>query len=183
MCNHSIDSAETAFMIKTIEARHSPWAAALTSAMGMASSWSHLAAGLSNLPLHAVNIRTESLVDIYRHSDLFRSQRDLERLRGKCGDCSFRTVCGGSLPCAATGAPLESDPLCPYQPRDTTLVKRAHPGDDVIDAFLTQRRIPALGGHCDSCCVFRVIGLPAHLDKLNQLLIAALANKLAVIGM
>jgi radical SAM protein with 4Fe4S-binding SPASM domain len=71
------------------------------------------------LPVGAGNVRKQSLVEIYRHSELFRALREPDRLRGKCGVCPFRTICGGSRAraYAATGDPLESDPLCPYQPR------------------------------------------------------------------
>jgi AdoMet-dependent heme synthase len=71
------------------------------------------------LPLSAGNVRRESLVEIYRHGELFTSLRDVDRLKGKCGDCPFRAICGGSRAraYAASGDPLESDPLCPYQPR------------------------------------------------------------------
>jgi radical SAM protein with 4Fe4S-binding SPASM domain len=70
------------------------------------------------LPLSAGNVRRESLVDVYRNSDLFRSLHDANQLKGKCGRCAFRTICGGSRAraYAATGDPLEADPLCPYQP-------------------------------------------------------------------
>ncbi len=70
------------------------------------------------LPLSAGNIRTTNLVDIYRHSPLLTALRDPEQLQGKCGDCPFRTLCGGSRAraYAATGDPLASDPLCVYQP-------------------------------------------------------------------
>jgi radical SAM protein len=71
------------------------------------------------LPLGAGNVRADSLVETYRHSALFTSLRDPDQLQGKCGDCSFRLVCGGSRSraYAATGNPLASDPLCIYQPR------------------------------------------------------------------
>ena len=71
------------------------------------------------LPLSAGNIRRQSLVDIYRDSEIFRSLRDADQLKGKCGLCPFRTLCGGSRAraYAVTGDALESDPLCPYQPR------------------------------------------------------------------
>jgi radical SAM protein len=70
------------------------------------------------LPRSAGNVREVSLVDVYRESDLFTALRDRERLRGKCGACEFRAVCGGSRSraYAATGDPLASDPLCPYEP-------------------------------------------------------------------
>jgi len=70
------------------------------------------------LPESAGNVRDRSIVDIYRHSDLFESLREPDRLKGKCGACEFRRVCGGSRSraFATTGDPLESDPLCPYVP-------------------------------------------------------------------
>ncbi len=73
------------------------------------------------MPLSAGNVRSQSLVELYRHSPLLRTLRDAEQLDGKCGDCSFRIICGGSRAraYAATGDPMASDPLCPYQPRDT----------------------------------------------------------------
>lgn len=75
------------------------------------------------LPLSAGNVRKTPLADIYCQSDLFRSLRDADQLEGKCGQCAFRTLCGGSRAraYAAHGNPLASDPLCPYQPRDEAL--------------------------------------------------------------
>ena len=71
------------------------------------------------MPLGAGNVRSQNLVELYRHSPLFRTLRDAEQLSGKCGDCSFRIICGGSRAraFAATGDPMASDPLCLYQPR------------------------------------------------------------------
>jgi AdoMet-dependent heme synthase len=70
------------------------------------------------LPLSAGSVRTQSLVDLYRDSPLFRSIRKTEGFKGKCGGCEFREACGGSRAraFAATGDPLESDPLCLYRP-------------------------------------------------------------------
>ncbi len=69
-------------------------------------------------PLAAGNVRREPLVGIYRDSPLFRSLRDPGRLKGRCGRCAFRAICGGSRAraFAATGDPLETDPLGPHQP-------------------------------------------------------------------
>jgi radical SAM protein with 4Fe4S-binding SPASM domain len=71
------------------------------------------------LPLKAGNVKNESLADIYRSSDLFVSLRDSSNLKGKCGRCEFRELCGGSRARAwsMTGDVFESDPLCSYQPR------------------------------------------------------------------
>ncbi|HVS33064.1 MAG TPA: TIGR04053 family radical SAM/SPASM domain-containing protein [Thermoanaerobaculia bacterium] len=70
------------------------------------------------LPLKAGNVKKESLVDIYRQSDLFLKLRDSANLKGKCGVCEFRELCGGSRSRAwsMTGDAFESDPICTYQP-------------------------------------------------------------------
>lgn len=70
------------------------------------------------MPVSAGNVRTDDLVQVYRTHPLFRSLRDREQLKGKCGMCEFRSVCGGSRAraYAMTGDPLQSDPLCAYQP-------------------------------------------------------------------
>jgi radical SAM protein with 4Fe4S-binding SPASM domain len=70
------------------------------------------------LPKSAGNVADGGLVSLYRDSELFEALRDRDRLKGKCGACEFRAVCGGSRSraFAATGDPLESDPLCAYVP-------------------------------------------------------------------
>ncbi|HWH78949.1 MAG TPA: TIGR04053 family radical SAM/SPASM domain-containing protein, partial [Candidatus Binatus sp.] len=42
------------------------------------------------------NVRSGSLPDIYRHSPVFLRVRDYSQIRGKCGVCEFRSICGGS---------------------------------------------------------------------------------------
>ncbi len=73
------------------------------------------------LPLSGGNARERSFVDIYRDSALFRDLRDYSQLKGKCGVCDFRAVCGGSRArsYAVTGDYMESDPYCVYQPPST----------------------------------------------------------------
>ncbi|HVR39707.1 MAG TPA: SPASM domain-containing protein, partial [Thermoanaerobaculia bacterium] len=70
------------------------------------------------LPLKAGNVKKESLVQLYRNSDLFRRLRDTSNLKGKCGACEFRELCGGSRSRAwsTTGDVFASDPICTYQP-------------------------------------------------------------------
>ncbi len=46
------------------------------------------------LALSADNVRKQSLTELYRHSPLFTSLRDSSNLKGKCGICEFREVCG-----------------------------------------------------------------------------------------
>jgi AdoMet-dependent heme synthase len=70
------------------------------------------------LPARSGNVRTHSLVDVYRTDPLFTSLRDPDALTEKCGRCRFRAICGGSRSraFASTGSVLASDPLCVYQP-------------------------------------------------------------------
>jgi AdoMet-dependent heme synthase len=70
------------------------------------------------LQARAGNVREESLATIYRDSPMFRALRDPSALKGKCGDCEFREVCGGSRAraYAVTGDYLTEDPSCIYLP-------------------------------------------------------------------
>src|SRR5262245_8735181 len=70
------------------------------------------------LPAPRGNVRTTDLGEIYRNDGLFMRLRDADALRGKCGRCEFRELCGGSRSraYAATGAVMASDPLCVYEP-------------------------------------------------------------------
>ena len=70
------------------------------------------------LPLSAGNVRREDIVAIYRNAPLLKELRDKSRLKGKCGRCEFKGICGGSRAraYAMTGDYLQNDPLCPYQP-------------------------------------------------------------------
>ena len=71
------------------------------------------------LPLKAGNVKKDSLVTLYRESELFQSLRDTKNLKGKCGECEFRELCGGSRSRAwsVTGDVFASDPICTYQPQ------------------------------------------------------------------
>ena len=70
------------------------------------------------LPLSAGNVTKQSLAEVYCESPLFVSLRDVTRLKGKCGRCPVRTVCGGSRAraYAMTGDVFASDPCCAYEP-------------------------------------------------------------------
>jgi radical SAM protein len=71
------------------------------------------------LPLSAGNVRKQSLSEIYRHSPLLVALRDTSNLKGKCGACEFREVCGGSRAraYALTGDPFAEEPCCVWQPK------------------------------------------------------------------
>lgn len=71
------------------------------------------------LPLVAGNVRDARVVDIYRNSPMFQSLHDPSTFEGRCGQCEYSALCGGSRAraYAASGNPLAEDPLCQYQPR------------------------------------------------------------------
>ncbi|MHB9144154.1 MAG: TIGR04053 family radical SAM/SPASM domain-containing protein [Symbiobacteriia bacterium] len=70
------------------------------------------------LPIAAGNIREDSLVDVYRNAPLFKELRNPDLLKGRCGRCEFKIVCGGQRgrAYALTGDYLETDPACAYEP-------------------------------------------------------------------
>lgn len=77
------------------------------------------------LPIECGNVREQHPAKIYREHPVFVSLRDSDALKGKCGVCEFRNVCGGSRARAygVYGDPLETDPSCNYVP------KNFHPED------------------------------------------------------
>jgi radical SAM protein len=79
------------------------------------------------LPISAGNVCRDSLVDVYRNSPLFRTLRNADNLHGKCGECEFRKLCGGSRSrsFALTGDYLAEDPRCVYRPKWTGGRKRS----------------------------------------------------------
>jgi radical SAM protein len=79
------------------------------------------------LPLSAGNVRGARVADIYRNSELFQQLRNTNNLHGKCGDCEFRGVCGGSRAraYAMNDDAFGADPCCAYVPRTTKAKRRA----------------------------------------------------------
>ena len=68
--------------------------------------------------LSAGNLREKPFGDIWHSSTLLSHYRSGE-LKGRCGRCEFREVCGGCR-CrayAATGDIMAEDPACAYEPR------------------------------------------------------------------
>jgi radical SAM protein with 4Fe4S-binding SPASM domain len=70
------------------------------------------------LPISAGNLRYRPLGAIYRAGDLFVALRDNANLKGKCGRCEYREICGGSRAraWAMEGNLFADDPLCIYEP-------------------------------------------------------------------
>jgi radical SAM protein len=67
--------------------------------------------GLVPVPLG--NVRDANLREVYQNDELLKRLRDRD-LRGKCGDCAYRRICGGSRARAFSinGDALSSDPAC-----------------------------------------------------------------------
>ncbi|MEA2038659.1 MAG: radical SAM protein [Thermodesulfobacteriota bacterium] len=66
------------------------------------------------VPVSGGNVREKSLGYIWRHGDIFVKLRDRDQLKGECGKCANRYICGGcrGKAYAATGDPLGEDPTC-----------------------------------------------------------------------
>ncbi|OIJ18467.1 radical SAM/SPASM domain-containing protein [Anaerobacillus alkalidiazotrophicus] len=71
------------------------------------------------LPVKCGNVREKPLPEIYRDNPVFRDLRNKTLLKGKCGACEYKGICGGSRAraFALTGDYLESDPYCAYIPK------------------------------------------------------------------
>jgi len=75
--------------------------------------------GCGYLTPGAGNIRKESFQKIWVDAPLFRQLRDLSNIKGKCGVCEYKEVCGGCRARAyeSTGDYLEAEPDCLYEPK------------------------------------------------------------------
>jgi radical SAM protein with 4Fe4S-binding SPASM domain len=88
------------------------------------------------MPLTVGNVREKSFKDIWFNSKVFKDLRDIDQLKGKCGKCEYRDICGGCRAraygvstnlmdfCGALHEPIESqsdylteDPWCIYKPK------------------------------------------------------------------
>jgi radical SAM protein with 4Fe4S-binding SPASM domain len=88
------------------------------------------------LPVSAGNVRQTPFAGIWNNSPVFHVLRNPELLTGKCGRCSYKSVCGGcrarayrgteafshrwcdglEKPAALAGELCSEDPWCPYEP-------------------------------------------------------------------
>ncbi len=92
------------------------------------------------LPIKAGNVRDHDLIDVYRTAPLFTQLRDRENLKGKCGVCNYKGMCGGSRAraYAVTGDPFEAEPFCDYiPPRWEKLIAEGEAQPD--DAYFAER--------------------------------------------
>ncbi|HKD92687.1 MAG TPA: TIGR04053 family radical SAM/SPASM domain-containing protein [Terriglobales bacterium] len=89
------------------------------------------------LPMSGGNIRQQPLAEIYRESSIFRALRDPDCLKGKCGLCEFRNICGGSRAraFAVTGDMFAPDPCCVYEPKPLQMHAFGIPGVSGVGAL------------------------------------------------
>jgi heme b synthase len=70
------------------------------------------------LDLNCGDVKEKPFGVVWRESEIFKTLRDFNSLKGKCGKCEYRKVCGGCRARAyeATGDYLAEEPLCLYEP-------------------------------------------------------------------
>jgi radical SAM protein with 4Fe4S-binding SPASM domain len=88
------------------------------------------------LPIKLGNIREVHFKEIWFNSEMFKTLREIDALKGKCGECEHKTLCGGCRarayglssdfidycgdlhePAELKGDYLTEDPWCIYQPK------------------------------------------------------------------
>lgn len=88
------------------------------------------------LPIKLGNIKEKSFKEIWTNAEIFKALRSPDSLKGKCGVCEYKTICGGCrarayglssdfidycgdlhLPTEAKGDYLKEDPWCVYEPK------------------------------------------------------------------
>ena len=76
--------------------------------------------GCGFLPVPAGDIRKQKFKEIYQQAPLFLQLRNHELLKGKCGKCEYKTVCGGCRARALSVCSdyLEEEPYCIYKPKE-----------------------------------------------------------------
>lgn len=74
--------------------------------------------GCGFLPITAGNIKQQNFKEIYQKSKLFKELRNHSLLKGKCGVCEYKVICGGCRARALSikGDYLEQEPYCNYIP-------------------------------------------------------------------
>ncbi len=94
------------------------------------------------LPVKLGNVREKTFSEIWFGSEVFKNLRDFDTLKGKCGACDYRNLCGGCRarayglssdfidfcgdlhePTELKGDYLKEDPWCVYQPTSSAMTK------------------------------------------------------------
>ncbi len=100
------------------------------------------------LPIKLGNLKEQSFKEVWFNSEVFKNLRNTSCLKGKCGACEYKTICGGCrarayglsadfidycgdlhVPTETKGDYLTEDPWCVYQPGDKKAdAPKGHPG-------------------------------------------------------
>ena len=67
------------------------------------------------LPVNVGNLKTDNFQDVWLNSQLFKALRNRENLKGACGKCAYKYICGGCRARSAAyhgGDMFNSDPGC-----------------------------------------------------------------------
>ena len=78
--------------------------------------------GCGYLDVEAGDVREESFSRIWFGSPLFNQLRDLSAIKGRCGACEYKRICGGCRARAyeSTGDYLAAEPYCIYEPAESS---------------------------------------------------------------
>ena len=77
------------------------------------------------------NVKERPFSEIWETSAVFNDLRDYSKLRGKCGACEYKGVCGGcrARALSATGNYMDEEPYCAYVPAKWRTALDALPAD------------------------------------------------------
>lgn len=102
------------------------------------------------IPLSVGNVKIKSLKELWTEASEFARLRN-PTLKGKCGICEFRRLCGG---CRARALALhkdylEEDPWCLYRPRGGEVITPPTLGPSSLDPNLLRRVKPLWSGEAE----------------------------------
>ena len=74
--------------------------------------------GCGYLEVEAGDLKKQHFAQVWADSPVFNRLRDLANLKGKCGACEYKRLCGGCRARAfeTSGDYLEAEPYCLYEP-------------------------------------------------------------------
>ena len=74
--------------------------------------------GCGYLTAEAGDLKRQTFGEVWNESSLFCELRDLDNIKGKCGSCEYKRICGGCRARAyeTSGDYLNAEPYCIYQP-------------------------------------------------------------------
>jgi radical SAM protein with 4Fe4S-binding SPASM domain len=75
--------------------------------------------GCGYFDVEAGDIRQQTFAQVWQDSPLFNCLRNIANIKGKCGTCEYKRVCGGCRARAyeSTGDYLAAEPYCVYEPQ------------------------------------------------------------------